>query len=280
MARLLAFLALLAAATLSTEPDRAWSAGGGGWRTDPAWHDGKAEVAVYRATRVIYGKPREYQATAYTNKERYDRRTTTKSADDRGLEVFKHHWSEIVPTESYDYRFSTSLYTACDSLEAVKLTASTQEGCGASFKQAWRDGERIRWLDSVYFPGAGNRDGDLAGAREIHFVDELTLLLRDFPFESGGERELRLVRSQKSNLQVSFETFDAKVRYAGREVLELPIGPTDAHHLVLEGSGARADYWFAADGSAPRLHVLVRYEDPSGARYELSSLVRSAYWER
>ena len=47
-----------------------------GWRTDPAWDDGKAEVCVYEATRTIYAQERRYLATAYTDKERADPAST------------------------------------------------------------------------------------------------------------------------------------------------------------------------------------------------------------
>lgn len=274
MLRTLTLIALVAC----VEP-QAWKPGSGSWRNDKTWYDGLAEMATYRAERVIYGEARKYEAVVYTNKERFDPNTTTKSSTDQGLEVFKHHWSERVPTPKYDYRFSTSLYAACDSLDAVKLTASTQEDCGASFKQIWRDGTSMRWFDSVYFPGAGNRNGTLPNARQVHFVDELPLLLRDFPFESRAEIALSLVRSQKDTHQVSFEPVAAKVRYVARETLDLPIGSVDAHHLRLEGRELAADYWMAADGRAPFLHALVKYEDPSGSRYELSQLVRTAYWK-
>lgn len=268
----------------ATQSAAVWRASGEGWRTDPIWHDGLAEKAVYEAELTIYEKPRSYVATAYTNKERVDPRATVKS-DTGEIEVFKHHWSERVPTENYDYRFSTSLYTRADDMTAFKLTAATQEDCGASFKLAWRDGGRMRWNDSVYFPGAGQREGELPNAAAVHFVDELALLLRDFPFDAPEERTLQLVPQQKDTHQVSFEPELARVRYVARETLELPAGKLEAHHLALVPDATAkhlrgADYWFAADARAPWLHVLLRYEGPSGARYRLKSIERVAYWKR
>ena len=66
------------------------------WRDDPVWYDGQAEVAVYDATRTIYGKLRHYTATLYTNKEHASPTTFTKSADDRGRAVFKQHLRENI----------------------------------------------------------------------------------------------------------------------------------------------------------------------------------------
>lgn len=253
--------------------------GDGAWRASSLWRDGKAERCVYQASRVIYGAPRAYRAIAYTNVERYDAATTTKS-EGGGREVFKHHWSETVPTENYDYRFSTCTYTDAATLEAVKLTVGTQEDCGASFKQVWREGGRWKYWDSVYFPGAGTRSGELGERESLHFADELTLLLRDGSFTAGDVYELELLPSQKSTRQAPFEPQLVRIEYVGQEPLELPIGALTAHHLRAELGALRADWWFAAESAAPWMNVLVRYRDSAGVSYELASLERTAYWER
>lgn len=251
------------------------------WNMDPLWYDGLAEKAVYRAHRTIYGTPRSYDATAYTNKQRQDPITTVKSVDDSGLLVFKHHWSECVPTENYDYDYSTACFLEHESLSPYKLAVGTQEDCGASFKQAVISGGRMAWLESVYHPGAGLRQGTLAARDDLQFEDALTLALRGFPFDAPGTLSLTLVPSQKSPKRAPFEPLAATVEHAGVAELELPIGSLRAHRLdLLVGGSRRASYWFAADGSAPWLHVLVRYEGPGGVLYELSEHERTAYWER
>ena len=134
----------------------------------------------------------------------------------------------------------------------------------------------------MYFPGAGMREGSLS-AGSVHAEDELALVLRDFPFSEGGERELVLLPSQKSTKRVPFEAGARRVRLKGRETLELPAGRIDAYRLDLleeRGSGVAASYWFAADGSAPLLHALVQYEGPGGVSYRLRSHERTAYWLR
>jgi hypothetical protein len=261
-----------------------------GWRTDRVWYDGQAEKCVYEATRTIYGVERRYLATAYTNKQHMDPGTTTKSANPGGrggVEVFKHHWSERVPTENYDYDFSTASFVRTDDLGPFKLTASTQEDCGASFKQVWRAGRRLAWLESVYFPGAGLREGRI-GRLDVCFEDALPLVLRDYPFDGdeegaegkgGGRRRLRVVPSQKSTHSVPFEPVTMELVPRGPETLELPVGSVDAFRLDLVAEGGerpRASFWFARDG----LHPLVRYEGPEGVTYRLRSVERTAYWER
>jgi hypothetical protein len=273
-----AFAALLSACAPSRR-NLAFPGGDGAWRASELWRDGKAEKCVYAATRVIYGEPRSYRAIAYTNVEHYDASTTTKSSGG-GREVFKHHWSESVPTENYDYHFSTCTYSDVNSLAAVKLTAGTQEDCGASFKQVWLAGSEFVYWDSVYFPGAGVRSGTLGAASDVHFVDELALLLRDYDFAARPSFELNVVRSQKSTRQVPFEPVVAQITYVAQESLELGVGSLDAHHLRARIAGETFDYWFAAQAQAPWMHVLVRHEDSSGVRFELVEMQRTAYWER
>jgi hypothetical protein len=53
---------------------------------DPIWHDGLAEKAIYSASRIVYGKPRPYEAVFFTNKEQHDQRTWTK-ADQSGQTI-------------------------------------------------------------------------------------------------------------------------------------------------------------------------------------------------
>jgi hypothetical protein len=261
-----------------------WPLRSDGWRVDRAWYDGRAEKCVYEATRKIYGLERRYRATAYTNKQHMDTGTTVKSSSGEGLEVFKHHWSERVPTENYDYDFSTATFTATADLDAFKLTVGTQEDCGASFKQVWREGRRLAWLESVYFPDAGMREGRVDG--DVVFEDALPLVLRDFPFGSEQASEglaLRVVPSQKSTRSTSFVPVERRVLARGTEELSLPAGTLEAHRLdLMDGRGETwlASYWFAADGGAPWLHALVRYEGLDGTTYRLASLERTAYWER
>jgi hypothetical protein len=250
------------------------------WRTDPAWHDGQAETCVYEATRTIYGAERRYLATAHTNKEHADPATTVKSESGRGVEVFKHHWSERVPTERYDYDFSTMTYTRADDLSAWKATVATQEDCGASFKEAWLDGRQLAWFESVYFPGGGRREGTLA--REVVFFDALPLVLRDYDFDKKPELELQVVPSLKTTNRSLWKAEPRRVRYVGTSEQDLPIGKLRAHQLdLLEPDGTHeASFWFAADGAAPMLRALVRYAGPFGVTYRLKSHERGAYWKR
>lgn len=280
-----------------------WPLANGTWRDHAVWRDGLAEKATYEATRSIYGLERRYVAIAYTDQERVDPRTTCKALDPGAsgtFEAFKHHWSERVPTENYDYDFSTSLYLGADDLAPYKLSVGTQEDCGASFKQCVSASDGFLWWESVYFPGAGTREGRIT-AVGTRLEDELPLLLRDFPFEHAPNDVqgklaptfgVRLLPSQKDTRSVPWEPLDCLLIRGPRTLLELPIGQVDAWEVDLVVAAdlesarggselpVRARYWLAADGAPPWLHVLVQYQGPLGVTYRLQALERSAYWRR
>ncbi|MBM3976116.1 MAG: hypothetical protein FJ299_03900 [Planctomycetes bacterium] len=249
---------------------------------DPVWHDGRAEKAVYAASDEIYGRERSYEATCYTNLEHVDTRTTVKR-ESGGLAVLKHHWSERVPTENYDYDYSVSSYLRADGLAPFKLSVGTQEDCGASFKQLWPAPQGgWRWLESVYFPDGGLREGRLPAAPGMALFDALPCLLRAYPFDAPREIALRLLPSQRSPRRCEWDPIEARVVYGGRERVEVGLGELEAHRLdVLDADRATlATYWMDVRAAAPWLHVMLASSGPGARTSALQSLERTKYWER
>ncbi len=248
------------------------------WRDDGVWHDGKAECAVYDATRTIYGVERRYQAKLFTNKEYADAKTKTKSATPGapggGREAFKHHLREDVPTENYTYHFSTMVYVGASDLKSLKIDMGSQEDCGATFKQFVNHKGALTWHQSSYFPNEGHRSGEYAPPAGFVYQDALSLVLRGYPFDKPRDVQVMLMPDQTTTKWSPPEAKSAVISYAGRETLDLPIGSTDAHHLKVAGH----NYWFAAD---PKLrHIMVQYSGPGGVTNKLRSVERRAYWLR
>lgn len=255
------------------------------WKTDAAWHQGKAEWALYDATRPMYGLPVSYEATIFTNKQKMDRATTTKAADWRDpgtIEVFKHNLSEIIPTPNYDYRFLTTAFVRSDTLELFKLAVSTQEDCGSTYKQFVNDGTTVDVRMFSYFPDEGASPLRYDAPQHLAFHDALSLTLRDYPFEAEDKPELEilLVPDQTDTHETPKQPSPATVRYVERVTLSVPYGTLDTHHLRVEhrldGTTVSSDYWFAADPEL--LHVMVKYEGSRGVTYELKHLDWWAYW--
>ena len=258
------------------------------WRTDSAWHKGKAEWALYEAQRTIYGKPRFYEATIFTNKQHMDLSTTTKAANWRDadtIEVFKHNVSEMIETDHYTYRFLTTCFVDTKTLEPYKIVASSQEDCGSTHKQFVIEDGQVHATSNSYFPNEGVQDISYrrpGESRHFAFHDTLTLTLRDYPFDADEPpiMKLKLIVDQTDNHATSQRPEEATVRFVGRESITVPYGTIDAHHLVVEhaeqGGTTKSEYWFAAD--ATMRHVLVKYEGPYGIKYELKRLDWWAYW--
>ena len=262
---LLMCLGLLASVLPSAPAARA-----DGWKTDPIWHDGLVEKAVYSASRVVYGAPRPYEMIIFTNKEMHDRKTLTKAEKSKSqFEVFKHNHIETIPTPNYPYHYETTTHLTTSDLSLIRLDCSSQEFCGTSFKQfARKPGDRsMDYWSFSYMPEAGRKQGTVSASRRIVAEDSLPLALRDFDFAGKATWSVALLPSQKSNRPTPHEPLSAEVRYAGEE--------GDAHKLEVHAEGKLlGTYWMAKD----RLHVMTRYMGVDGQTYELKSVERVNYW--
>ncbi len=267
--------------------------GGGGegphWDVNPVWYDGKAEYATYAATRTIYGVERKYDAVLITNKQQMDPQTMTKSENWQApgqVEVFKHNLREVIPTENYDYKFLTTVFLRTADWSPFKLTMSSQEDCGATFKQVVAaDGKRVAVDSFVYFPGGGETELEYDQPDDFQFHDGLTLSLRGSPFDTisrtdGWQRSLQVLPDQTDTHATGMRPMEAEVSYAGLEMLSLPIGEVEAHRLEVVMDGGVNLYWFAGDGGQDWLHIMVKYEGADGVEYALKSKKWWAYWER
>src|SRR5687768_7689332 len=156
------------------------------WGDDAVWHDGLAEKAVYAASRVVYDKPRAYEAVFFTNKEQHDRKTLTKADKSTDtVEVWKFNQVEVIPTPNYDYKYLTTSHLVVNDLTLTRLDCSSQEFCGTSFKQYQMtlDSKRHEYWSFSYMPEAGRRVATLRDDPvKVVAQDSLPLWLRDFPF--------------------------------------------------------------------------------------------------
>jgi len=252
------------------------------WANDPAWFEGKAEWALYEATRTIYGRSRSYEATIFTNRQKMDPSTTTKAGDamggNSGVDVFKHNVSEVVPAENYDYRFLTTSFVRAGDMTPFSLIASTQEDCGATFHRFVVTGGEVIAREFSYFPDEGQANATYDAPSDLAFHDMLTLTLRNYPFDEPRDLAMPLIADQTDTHSVRQTPTTARVTYVGRETLRVPYGEVDAHHLRVThapmGGTTTSDYWFADD----HRHVLVQCEGPYGVTYRLKRLDWWAYW--
>jgi hypothetical protein len=226
---------------------------------------------------VIYGRPRDYQAIFFTNKELHDTTTLTKAERSTStIEVWKFNQVEVIPTPNYHYKYLTTVHVTTSGMLLTRLECSSQEFCGTSFKQYLlnlndrrSDGRSWEYWSFSYMPEAGRVSGQVRDeGRTLVAFNCLPLLLRDYDFDNRPTRRFLLLPDQKSNRPTPFQPVQAEVRYAGQEA--------DAHRLELLVEGQlQGTYWMARD----RLHVMTRYASADGQQtYELSSVQRVNYW--
>jgi len=242
-----------------------------GWKNDKIWYDGLAEKAVYSASRVVYGKPRGYQAVFIVCKERHDRKTLTKADNSTDtIEVWKFNQVEDIPTPNYTYHYLTTVHFATKDWTLTRLDCGESEWCGTSFKQIIRLPDDSGWDYRAfsYMPQAGTVRTSLAAQSLFLPLDSLPLALRDFDFAAAKDLTFSTYPTQKSNKQTMGQVLPAIAHLAGEEDGSFKID------LSVDGKPS-GTYWFAKD----RLHVMTRYESADKSqRYELKSVDRVNYW--
>ena len=196
------------------------------------------------------------------------------------MEVWKHNQVEVVPTPNYEYKFVTTSHLRSSDLSLTRLDASSQEWCGASFKQyTRRPGGTPAWdvFQVSYMPEAGRRTAVVRqGDLQVVPLNALSLRLRGYDF--AGRRPLGLLPDQKDNRLSDPEPFPAAVMFAGETVdgylLDVVRDPREAEGTDIPERIGRFE--FAKD----RNHVMLAYEGADGQRYRLKSLERVDYWTR
>jgi hypothetical protein len=250
------------------------AAGTSAWASDGIWYDGLVEKATYKASQTIYGKPREFTAVFLTNKEQHDTATNTKSsASSQTVEVWKHNQIEVVPTPNYDYKFVATSHVRVGDGVLSRLDVSSQEFCGASFKQYAIKLDRQNkpgwtYFGFSYMPESGRVDGYVEGRDEkVVAFNALPLWLRGYDFSKREAVSFAMLPDQKSNRATPHQPAEATIQFAGETESGYQL------ELLVEGK-LYGRYEMAKD----RLHVMLRYEGADGLRYELSSLERTNYW--
>ncbi len=248
------------------------------------WDDGYSEMSYYDAECTIYGKPRKYTRVHLMNRQDMDPQLGIKAGPKSGQTVpaFKFVVAEEIPTENYNYRFLTSAFVERPSLEPLKMTISSHEWCGSTFK--WFKWDRptafpsdnwsldICWFS--YFEGEG--DGWWPWPRpNIDGYEFLPLYARAV-VASGEKREMHLLRSMHHTHRPDPIPIDAVLKIDGKpRKVTVPMGSFEAQRVVVEWEGAET--WFDVETAAPHRVLAFKADDVQG---KLKFVERRAYWDR
>ena len=254
------------------------------WALSAVWDDGKAEVAVYDAVRVVYGKRRSYELTMITVKEMFNREFNVKTDSYERKDLFpvmKVNLSARIETDVYPYHYLTSLFFPRTSPHDVfKITGSSQEWCGNTFK-------RIQRTDSTYgYAFDSYWDGEGAGIRtlplNVWFEDQLFYTLRALEFDKSKTsftvKVLPTLITNKAALDSARSaTFTLTTDVVDPSSLgtNSSIAEQECWRVKMKRSdGVEAQWWFSMDPQ----HTLLRFHHSDGRSLRLKTLARSAYW--
>lgn len=245
------------------------------------WHDGKAEVAKYRGTRMRYGKAREFELTLVQVKEPFDARLLVKSDAPGGKETIPVMKTQVVytmPTENYPYQFASSTFSRRDNPFAlVKSVTTSHEWCGITTKYLDLRGDKPTWRYHSYFEDESQGDLELTWPTRGVFEEQLFLAVRALPLEVGLREELQVFSGQ-INSHARTPTW----RKGMLEVVD--------RREVEDATGASHEVWHIEvrfeDGSAPLIYdvgtdeerTLVHHAGTDGFELRLAKRVRWAYW--
>jgi hypothetical protein len=266
---------------------QAASPGEAAWSLDPSWDDGRAEVARYDARRTVYGVTRSFDTVILTVKEEMDLRTGVKA--DPPLEgrplatVLKTNILSSIPAGNYTYHYMTSAFSRRDDpLTLLKLSQSSQEWCGTTFKEviAW-DGTR-RIVRHSYFDGQADGETPLRLGRDALLEEQLLSAVRGMRPPPGEGLAFDLYDTLVTHTAEAPVARTVRAHAAGTGPLATPAGSFTARRIDLRLAEARAadpplmSFWIE---EAPR-SALLAFEAADGRSLRLKSIERRDYWSR
>ncbi|GGG42853.1 hypothetical protein [Hymenobacter glacieicola] len=244
------------------------------WAMDRLWEDGKAEVATYEAERVVYGEPRRFDFTLITVKEEFNQQYNVKTDDTRRKDVFpvmKVNQFCTIPTEQYPYHFLTSLFFRRDQpAQLYKLTTSSQEWCGNTFKAILDDGMQYVQTYNSYWDGQGGGQRQLR--RVVLFEDALPYTLRSLRFEALPTFKADVYELQQTNQAPPPVLYHAQIRTEDALTADTP-EPAWCVTVALTNQKQNV-YWFGKRYP----NVLLRQSTWDGRTLRLKQVRRYVYW--
>jgi hypothetical protein len=246
------------------------------WASDTLWDDGLAEVAQYNAERTIYGKVRDFEYTHILVKETFNKEYEVKTDDysrDDLFPVMKINKFARIPTQKYPYHFLTSLFYKREEPAVLhKMTHSSQEWCGNTFKLFQHLSGDYHYFFSSYWDGQGNSRIKLRD--DIWFEDGLSYTLRALNFADGLQFEQPVLESQISNKAGRPTIYEARFNVMQDEVSKNGEARQAWQIAVQLDSVKTNTYWFAQEYP----NILLKQESWDGRNLLLKEVKREAYW--
>jgi hypothetical protein len=245
------------------------------WAMAKWWEDGLAEVAIYEAERVVYNKVRRFDYTLITVKEEFTPQFNVKADSLQRPDLFpvmKVNQFCRIETDQYPYHYLTSLFFRRDEPVALhKLTTSSQEWCGNTFKAVTDEGLHYLQTYNSYWDGQGSGQRQLR--RDALFEDALPYTLRSLRFARKPAFPLVVTDLQQTNKANRPDYYNAQLRVDAGLTADTPEPAWRVTVALAEGK--QNVYWFAKKYP----NVLLRQTTWDGRNLRLKSIRRYAYWK-
>ncbi len=247
------------------------------------WDDGLAEICYYDAVETIYGTPRQYTRVMLANREwlNPDQMVKTEfieTSDPRPIPVFKTNIIEEIPTENYNYRYMLTLFLSRPDLRFEKLSASSQEWCGTTFKRVVRGAESIQFDTFSYFEGEADRSWALPGQSSLYPREALFLLAREVA-STGDSMTLDILPKQRSTHTAKPKPQKCSLsRGAATRLVRVPFGSINAYRVVLSAEDGQSIANYDIEFDPP--YRVVYHDHQDGLQLKLRYAERRAYWDR
>jgi len=249
------------------------------WASHTMWDDGLAEVATYEANQRIYGKNRTYECVYITVKEVFNQAHNVKTDDYSRTDLFdvlKVNRFERIEMEQYPYHYASNFFfKRNEPLKIHKMTISSQEWCGSTFKVykplADKVGYRIYYHS--YWDGEG--EGEKVEEGDFLFEDQLPFTLRMMELSQGLQFNARLMPSQMS-AKVGPIYADLAVFRVGSTKFTLNETEIEAWKVNVQLDLERANMYVIEKAHPNRLLEIKTWNQRN---LRLKQIKRYAYWE-
>lgn len=256
-----------------------------GWSLDPVWDDGLAEVARYDAHRIVYGVDRSFETTLITVKEEFDAARAVKAdppyAGRSLVTVLKLNILSRIDTGNYPYDYMTSVFVRRDDpRRLVKLSQSSQEWCGTTFKEVvtWDGPPRLHYHS--YFDGQADGSAPLPLSGGEMPEEQLILTARAASLERDRRYPVAVYDSLITNGVKAPVARAALLIDAADEDVVTGAGRLSARRLELHPAsgegGPLMRIWIERAGR----RALLKLETADGRSLLLKEIVRRNYWSR
>jgi hypothetical protein len=250
-----------------------------GWMKNSYWFEGTAEINFYDAKISKYGIPREANELVHilvTEKHKPDQLVKADNWRESGLvDMLKFNYVRSFQTGIYSYREMMSVFFDQNQLQLTKLTFSSQDWCGQSFKELVNFNQKSSYNYNTYWDGQGSGLFDISFPEDLYVYDALPVQLRMFNLTEKRKFEIHLLPTQKSSKVIFPRTEKAFVQIFNSEEVSVPAGKYNCYLVTVSHSAGKDSYWLEAQFP----HRLIKWVAFNEDRHELIDSKKLPYWE-